>query len=155
MGNSSVRLSQDKSVSQEPFRLNLSCQLAVGCSWTYRSPFSPIPPLKLIGPEEEAGAAIGRDRGGSDGKLQMGIILTRGSRWTFSPTSGGCCCSASLLLPRLTAGNALPALAQASAHRARRSPMPGAPNHHPNNSLLDPRPKNFGKFILAAITLII
>ena len=35
----------------------------MGRSWVHRSPFSPIPPLKLIGPEEEAGAAIGRDRG--------------------------------------------------------------------------------------------
>ena len=50
--------------------------------------------------------------GDSDGKLQMGIIVTRG-RWIPTSAAG---CSTLLLLPRLTAGSAVPAQAQASAH---------------------------------------
>ena len=131
--NSSVSSSRDK------------FKLFFGSTCAGELNFSPDLKLVRCTPEEEGRAAIGRDRGGWDGKLETRIILTFCGRCNFyllPLLADGCCCfcSASLLLPRLTAGNALlPALlpVQASAHRARRSPKP------PSHLFYSGKPKNF------------
>ena len=105
-------------------------------------PFSPDSTFKLIRPEEEAGTAIGRDRGVRTGNFRLGIILTRG-RWNFGLSLSYLWTLVVLCSPPPAQTNcrqiARAAQAQASAHRARRSPMPGDPNHHPNSLLEDPR----------------